>query len=672
MAQLGPENVTAGTEYYYASGYDPFASSWEWQVDNGTVVNEGANLGLGIRFAYVVWGCPGAGQVRFVEWSETNGQSSNTQNVNISCPAISAPATSFTYTYQCGSTVITRTTNPPPGFTWFWQYNATDTSTDFPANTFTASNPFAFYLRARTDNSSCCWGPATATAQVTIISPSNPTVSGTARCGTGSVTVTASPVNGDRIRWYDATNTVFLEEASVSPFALTRSVSGTTTYHARTYSTTANCESSPVAVTATIHPLPSPPTSSTASPSTSCGSVVSVLSATGAGGGQSYAWYATPTGGSAISNSQTVSSTTTFYAAMVNNSSGCPSATRTAVTVTVNPVPLQQTVNGSGTYCASGAGLPVTLSNSTQPSVNYQLLRDGNPVGSAVAGNSGTFNFPNQAPGSTSVYTVRATNANGTCPTLMTGSATIGSSPVSLGGNVVGAVEAYGSASGSLTLSGHTGNVLRWERNNGSGWVSELNTSTTLNYNISSTQQYRAVVQSGVCPAVNSTGASVTIYPVATINFGGSPILAYGATVAASTGSYASYQWTKNNVAIAGATAATYIIAEPGQYRVIVKGSLTAAPFTSAPSAATNALLSQAQPVNWTSTTRVLRQGLNETSSLYTLVPEEVSQQIAYQDGLGRTFQNVNVGGAPQRGDIIAPVQYGWPYRQHPLALCHR
>ncbi|MEO7983941.1 MAG: HYR domain-containing protein, partial [Bacteroidota bacterium] len=66
-------------------------------------------------------------------------------------------------------------------------------------------------------------------------------------------------------------------------------------------------------------------------------------------------------------------------------------------------------------------------------------------------------------------------------------------------------------------LSGHTGNVLRWESSidNFATIVTIANTTTTQPYlNITQTTKYRAVIQNGVCFAANSTPATITINDV--------------------------------------------------------------------------------------------------------------------------------------------------------------
>src|SRR5690606_17233105 len=98
------------------------------------------------------------------------------------------------------------------------------------------------------------------------------------------------------------------------------------------------------------------------------------------------------------------------------------------------------------------------------------------------------------------------------------------------GGTIAGSVEAYGAASGQVTLSAHTGTVQRWQQRVGTGsWTNITNTSTSLTYsNVTSTTSYRAEVKNGSCPAAYSTEAVITIHPIPTDSIHGTVDLAPG------------------------------------------------------------------------------------------------------------------------------------------------
>lgn len=85
----------------------------------------------------------------------------------------------------------------------------------------------------------------------------------------------------------------------------------------------------------------------------------------------------------------------------------------------------------------------------------------------------------------------------------------------SVGGTIAGSTTACSNTnSGTLTLSGYTGTILRWESSTDnfvSNVVSIPNTTTSLNYsNLTQTTYYRAVIKSGDCPQANSSVATIT------------------------------------------------------------------------------------------------------------------------------------------------------------------
>ena len=106
----------------------------------------------------------------------------------------------------------------------------------------------------------------------------------------------------------------------------------------------------------------------------------------------------------------------------------------------------------------------------------------------------------------------------------------------SVGGNISGSKTICPSRNNTiLTLSGHVGNVMKWQSADNANFISAtdiLNTTTTLiTSNIPTTRYYRAVVKSGSLPSANSTNAVLTVTPntplsitsnLVTINFGAS------------------------------------------------------------------------------------------------------------------------------------------------------
>jgi hypothetical protein len=84
------------------------------------------------------------------------------------------------------------------------------------------------------------------------------------------------------------------------------------------------------------------------------------------------------------------------------------------------------------------------------------------------------------------------------------------------GGSVSSAVHATTTNSGTLTLSGYTGTVVKWQRSTNSGvtWTDIVNTSTTYNYtNQTDATLFRAQLTSGTCGNAYSQSGMIVVAP---------------------------------------------------------------------------------------------------------------------------------------------------------------
>jgi len=212
--------------------------------------------------------------------------------------------------------------------------------------------------------------------------------------------------------------------------------------------------------------------------------------------------------------------TTTMYRAVVK-SGICPAANSSPATITVDPVTVGGTVSGNTTVCSGANSGTLTLSGHVGSVLRWQYSTDGGVTWTNITNTTTTQTFTNLT--TTTMY--RAVVKSGVCPSANSSPATITVDPVTVGGIVLSdATVCSGSNSGTLTLSGHVGNVLRWQYSTDSGatWTNIFNTTTTLTYNNlittipnqQTTILYRAVVKSGVCPPENSSAATITIDPV--------------------------------------------------------------------------------------------------------------------------------------------------------------
>ncbi len=264
--------------------------------------------------------------------------------------------------------------------------------------------------------------------------------------------------------------------------------------------------------------------------------------------GVTYSWSSTSPG--AVFSSTTIKNPTiTFSSAgneqkatvVVTTSSGC-SGTPSTTYFNVQASPTVYAVTGGGSYCSGGSGVAVGLANSTS-GVNYQLQLNGINNGGVVAGTGSAITFGLKTAAGT--YTVVATNTStNNCSLNMNGNAVITIDPTSVGGSIAGSTTVCsGSNSTTLTLSGHTGSVTRWESSPSSTFASSIsniaNTTTSLVVtNLTATTYYRAVVTSGTCASANSGTAIITVNPNPTANAGATlSAICQGATSAAMGGS---------------------------------------------------------------------------------------------------------------------------------------
>jgi PKD repeat protein len=145
--------------------------------------------------------------------------------------------------------------------------------------------------------------------------------------------------------------------------------------------------------------------------------------ASGGAGTFSYLWTSIPTGNpvwtSTLQNPLVSPDVTTVYTVTVDDGYNTAIASGTLV---VNPLPLQYSVLGSGSYCYAGSGVELSLSGS-EPNTNYQLYRGGVADGPAVTGTGNPISFGYRTAAFT--YTVLATNNITGCTNQMNGSSTI-------------------------------------------------------------------------------------------------------------------------------------------------------------------------------------------------------------------------------------------------------
>ncbi|RYF23566.1 MAG: PKD domain-containing protein [Flavobacteriales bacterium] len=207
-----------------------------------------------------------------------------------------------------------------------------------------------------------------------------------------------------------------------------------------------------------------------------------------------------------INNGTTVGTVTYIITPLSSGSCG-----GSPVTVTVNVDPQPTTPN---------AGVDEILCNVTSFALKGNTPTVGTGLWTEVSSFGVTFSDPtlpnaqanNLLPGNT--YIFRWTITGSTNCTPKTDEVSISINTASVGGTTTGAATVCaGGSNGQINLSGQVGNILRWERSmDGINWLPIAITTNTISYtNLTTTTQYRAVVQSGNCPSDFSAITTITV-----------------------------------------------------------------------------------------------------------------------------------------------------------------
>jgi len=187
--------------------------------------------------------------------------------------------------------------------------------------------------------------------------------------------------------------------------------------------------------------------------------------------------------------------------------------------VTKNITIYPQTVGGTmlfnSTVCLGSNNGLLMLGGYVGTILNWEYSIDGGITWTNIPNTSDTMTYSNLT--TTTMY--RAIIQSGLCATETSEEATIITlDPLTVGGTVFSDVTVCsGSNIGTLTLTGHTGNVLYWEYSTDGGvtWTNIANTTTLQSYNnLTTTTIYRALVESGICPDSYSTPATINVDPV--------------------------------------------------------------------------------------------------------------------------------------------------------------
>ncbi len=230
-----------------------------------------------------------------------------------------------------------------------------------------------------------------------------------------------------------------------------------------------------------------------------------------------------PSGVSAAfaSNTITISGTPTSSGTFnysIPLTGGCGSVNATG-TINVNPNNTAGTASANPTLCIN---TPLTAITRTTTGATGIGTATGLPAGVSASWTSNTLSISG-TPTVSGTYNYSIPLVGGCGSVNATGTITV--NPLSVGGSILGSTsKCAGVNSSTLTLSGYTGSIIKWQSSSSSTFASGVNdiVNTSATYtpiNLTTTTYYRAVVQSGVCGSVNSSTATITITQPGSGNF---------------------------------------------------------------------------------------------------------------------------------------------------------
>jgi gliding motility-associated-like protein len=264
------------------------------------------------------------------------------------------------------------------GVVW---YTAATNGTIVP-NTTALVNGTTYYA-SLTDAVTGCQSSVRLAVSVTVGNAPTPTTTDTTQdfCLINNPTVANIQVNQAGVVWYTAaTGGTIVPNTNAL-------VNGTTYYGSLTNAVTGCSSTVRLAVTVTVGNAPTPTTTDTTQDFCMVNNpTVANIQVNQAG----VVWYTAATGGTIIPNATALVSGTTYYASLTNVATGCPSAVRLAVSVTVDDSPTPTTTDTTQDFCADDSPTVANIQVNQAGVVWYTAATGGTIVPNTAALVNGT------------------------------------------------------------------------------------------------------------------------------------------------------------------------------------------------------------------------------------------------------------------------------------------
>ena len=558
-SSLSPAAICSGTTFSYTATSAASGATFSWTRAVVSGISNAVGIDSNGNISEILNNTTAASVVVTYAITTAAYGCTNTQNVTVTVNPLPAAPTAVTATPATicagGSSNLKATS---AGNTIRWYTVATGGSSigtsasgaNFlvnPASTTT------YYAEALISASGCVSATRSVVTVTVIQLPDAPitvTAMPPAICAGGTSNLNAISA-GNTIRWYTVATggSNIGTSGSGIDFPVTPAIN--TTYYAEAL-TPAGCLSLiRTAVIVTVNSLPAAPTPVNASPAAICIGGTSNLNATSAG--NTIQWYLNATGGSSIGTSASGANfsvspaATEIYYAEALTASGCTSATRTAVTVTVNPLPAAPTAVTAtpATICAGGS--TNLKANSAGNTIRwYTVAAGGTSIGTSASG----ANF-SVTPATTTTYYAESYTPAGCASAMRTAvSVTVTLLPV-LSSTLTPAARCSGTTFSYSATSATTGATFSWIRavvagisnlagSGSTGIISETLTNTTTGPVVVT---YAITTTANGCS--NSQNVTVTINPLPTITVTpASPSICLGNSTALTANGAISYSWS--------------------------------------------------------------------------------------------------------------------------------
>jgi RHS repeat-associated protein len=247
---------------------------------------------------------------------------------------------------------------------------------------------------------------------------------------------------------------------------------------------------------------------------------------------------------------------------------------------------------------------------------------------------------------------------------------TITSFPPPVAGTINGGGNFYLSASGTLTLQGSYGTIVRWEQTQNGVTTNIANTSTTQSFNVTTTTTYRALIGNGPCTQVYSQPVTVRVFKEG--NLSGPTSVVEGSTALLELNNYDGpiLRWESStdngstwaNVPITESTFSPKILVAT-KYRVVFDFGAFGQKYSNEWNV-TPTSYSLGNPVTGVAGQNYIRQqsvavaGVKTAAEVDALSSTSKHESLSYLDGHSREVQRVLKKTSPLASDIVTMAEY--------------